>query len=522
MDPPSRSDDLVDWVCARAAANHSLSQCRFCEWFPLRELAPPSSKRPQLLAAECSRVQPKLAWFMCLTPATDMKALQHLDYVKAAIVSARLNAPSLAPYVVMVRWCLTPHSQRPQPSQAATASAFPRRPLAPGNAHRRTELTRGRARDVVAQISHEDAGAMPSATAAKLDEASRRFVAWLRLAGVPMLPHRLSFYDQLPMKTRTKRTSLNPNLNVGAFGRLDMGIIVEAMRDELLSRGLDGERVLYTDTDVLFANDFDYASLAAIPLPTFAAGTEVFSPAMNSGVMLINATAWAAHYAAMVAYGQRKNFRFLSFDQTWVHGYFKHVASRTGQPQAWEPLSDAAYNARGFKHPVRPLSPHRAPLPPRLWHWHGFKPHDVECWHRAIGSGAWPLRAWRNTVPGCTGKTRPRCLFMPVHNSGCRYFGRLTAVLRMTPCYLRTYTYLLLQHRRMLDIAHEIDVAVGEVKRDAPRDPSGGAGLLRDCNERAAARAAAWDRASSSVAVRARAVASSARAAPTWRVWPTS
>ena len=73
------------------------------------------------------------------------------------------------------------------------------------------------------------------------------------------------------MKTRTKRTSLNPNLNVGAFGRLDMGIIVEAMRDELLSRGLDGERVLYTDTDVLFANDFDYASLAAIPLPTFAA-----------------------------------------------------------------------------------------------------------------------------------------------------------------------------------------------------------------------------------------------------------
>ena len=87
---------------------------------------------------------------------------------------------------------------------------------------------------------------------------------------------------------------------------------------------------------------------------------------------------------------------------------------------------------------------------PRLWHWHGFKPHDVECWHRAISSGRWPLRAWRNTVPRCTGKTRPRCLFMPVHNSGCRYFGRLTAALGMTPCYLRTYTYLLQQHRRFV------------------------------------------------------------------------
>ena len=88
----------------------------------------------------------------------------------------------------------------------------------------------------------------------------------------------------------------------------------------------------------------------------------------------------------------------------------------------------------------------------------------------------------------------------------------------MTPCYLRTYTYLLNQHRRMLTIAAEIDAAVDEVKRDGPS----GDASLRDCNERAAARAAAWDRASSSVAVKARAVASSARAAPTWRVWPTT
>ena len=46
---------------------------------------------------------------------------------------------------------------------------------------------------------------------------------------------------------------------------------------------------------------------------------------------------------------------------------------------------------------------------------------------------------------------------MPVHNSGCRYFGRLTQVLSRTPCYLRTYTYLLEQHKKMLGIAAELE-----------------------------------------------------------------
>ena len=206
-----------------------------------------------------------------------------------------------------------------------------------------------------------------------------------------MLPHRLSFYDALPLASRTKRTHKNPNLNVGAFGRLDIGIIVDAMRDELLRRGLDAERVLYTDTDVLFAQDVDYARLAAMPLPTFAAGTEVFSPALNSGVMLINATAWVQHYSGLIEYGVRKRFKFLSYDQTWVHGYFLKEA-KTG----WETLSDAEYNARGYAHPKFSSHPYVAP---RVWHWHGFKPPDVECWHAAIGAGRWPVRGWRDSVP---------------------------------------------------------------------------------------------------------------------------
>jgi hypothetical protein len=348
---------------------------------------------------------------------------------------------------------------------------------------------------VAAQITHEDAE-IPSSSAGEFEQANLRFRAWLRLAGVPLLPHRLSFYDQLPMKIRRKRTSKNPNLNVGAFGRLDIGIIVEAMHDELLVRGLDTQRVLYTDTDVLFADDLDYTTLQSQSLPTFAAGTEVFSPALNTGVMLVNASAWAAHYQRMIAYGQLKNFRFLSYDQTWVHEYFTRWAAREGLSRGWALLDDAVYNARGYMHPMR-RGRGRQPVLPRLWHWHGFKPRDVDCWHGAIRSGRWPIRAWRNTVPGCTGKTRPRCMFMPVHNSGCRYFGRLTAVLGMTPCYLRTYTYLLEQHRRMLRIARTLEALVVESNTTAIR-----ANGASSCDERGAAHVAKWEREWSEVQLR--------------------
>lgn len=303
------------------------------------------------------------------------------------------------------------------------------------------------------QIDHSDA-AMTAKAAAQAEEGTRRLREWLNAAGVPLLTHRLTFYDRIPQRSRQRRTGNNPNLNVGAFGRIDIGPIVLSMKPTLRARGLDTERVLYTDTDVLFAGDVEYSSLARKSLPTFSAGTEVFSPSLNSGVMLINATSWAQHHAAMVAYGERKKFKFLSYDQTWVQDYFlrqPRPASRT----AWEPLDDASYNARGFMHPMRP-SRGRPPLMPRLWHWHGFKPKDVDCWHNAIHSGKWPLRAWRDTTRPCHGKDRPRCNFMPILNSGCRYFGRLTAVLAMTPCYLRTYTHLLVQQRRMLRIAHGV------------------------------------------------------------------
>jgi hypothetical protein len=79
---------------------------------------------------------------------------------------------------------------------------------------------------------------------------------------------------------------------------------------------------------------------------------------------------------------------------------------------------------------------------PKIWHWHGYKPADVECWLASIRGGTWPAQAWRSRA-GCA---RGSCRFTPIKGSGCRLFARIEP----KPCYLRTYTYLLEQHRSLL------------------------------------------------------------------------
>ena len=79
------------------------------------------------------------------------------------------------------------------------------------------------------------------------------------------------------------------HLNLGAFCRLDVPRIVRDrdLAAEMASRGLGADTVLYTDTDVLFAADFEEVRQ---PPRTFSAATEVFSPSMNSGVMVMSAS----------------------------------------------------------------------------------------------------------------------------------------------------------------------------------------------------------------------------------------
>ena len=67
---------------------------------------------------------------------------------------------------------------------------------------------------------------------------------------------------------------------------MDIPRAAHAMQAELAGRGLDPQRILWTDADVIFSGDWHYPREA--PLPTFAAGSEVFSSSLNSGVIYGN------------------------------------------------------------------------------------------------------------------------------------------------------------------------------------------------------------------------------------------
>ena len=262
---------------------------------------------------------------------------------------------------------------------------------------------------------------------------NEEFTNWLDRHNIPLYYHKLSFYDKLPKRMRLKRSS---NLNVGAFGRIDIGLVVDKLRIDLIKRGLDPERILYTDTDVLFARDIDYNYLKSLHLSTFAAGTELFSPSLNTGVMFINTTTFLYHHKSLVSFGIQKNFRFVSYDQTWIQQYFSKYK--------WIRLKDEEYNARAFLHPIKNQ------VAPRIWHFHGYKPQDVECWYDKIKNGKWPLRAWKDTIKECTKFSKPKCKFLPILNSGCRHFGVISNIIRKNPCYLRTYLFLWEQYLKML------------------------------------------------------------------------
>ena len=157
----------------------------------------------------------------------------------------------------------------------------------------------------------------------------------------------------------------------------------------------------------------------------------------------------------MLDYAETKGFDFLTSDQALIQQWFmahtpdwrkKVVKSRAADP-GWDTLDDASYNARPYAHPRKP-SAGGEHVEPKLWHWHGYKPSDVDCWLNAIESGAWPERSWR-ALPNCK---RGRCKWKPIVGSGCRYFGRIT----MKPCYLRTYVYMLAQHRKLLELADSV------------------------------------------------------------------
>lgn len=325
---------------------------------------------------------------MCVHKPNSSREFAFFDYVRVAVVSARINAPSLAPYVLYM------HSE--------------------GEAFGNDTLT-----------------------------------SWLHQMGVHVINWRLSFLQSMPWrKQRMERST--------GICKMDIPLAAKMSSADIASRGLDQQRILMTDADIIFAGEFTYSQRAR-KLHTFAAGTEVFSDSLNSGVVYFNLTTMLAERQRMLEYAVARRFRFLVADQSWLQEWFDRrllgsfgVRGPRAKRSGWLKLNEALFNARPFIHPWRGHPMRHVPLPwvePRIWHWHGYKPRDVACWLESIEHGTWPLRAWRE-APGCA-QGKGSCKYQPIKDSGCRFLGRI----RQTRCYLRTYTYLLAQHQQLLHLA---------------------------------------------------------------------
>ena len=95
-------NNLTDFVCAAAAANHSPLACDRCEFFNPPPLVVENELPPHSKLLEVAEWSPTTAWFTCLTAPLDDTSSRHADYVRAAVLSARLHAPSLAPHVILL------------------------------------------------------------------------------------------------------------------------------------------------------------------------------------------------------------------------------------------------------------------------------------------------------------------------------------------------------------------------------------------------------------------------------------
>jgi hypothetical protein len=235
---------------------------------------------------------------MCLHKPTTASEIAFMDYVRVAITSARLNAPSLAPYVLYM------HSE---------GEAF--------------------------------------------DPVDDNTTGWLKAMGVHVYNWRLSFLDQMPPRKRWMERSTG-------ICKMDIPLAAHRLQTELAARGLDVERVVMTDVDVLFAGDFTFARWPqARSLPTFAAGIEFFSKSLNSGVVYFNVTTFMQERAGMLTYAVARGFNFLVADQSWLQEWFDPVARKRKhlmhRKLGWLRLDETVFNARPFVHPW-PGHPRRA------------------------------------------------------------------------------------------------------------------------------------------------------------------
>jgi hypothetical protein len=261
------------------------------------------------------------------------------------------------------------------------------------------------------------------------------FTTWMHSHGARVHVRTLPFFDELTAAQLERDKGL---LNWGAYGRLEIpSLIVE------LGLAAKHTHVLYTDADVMFARDVRPAELPRPRVLAAAREGEMAKWGFNSGVMVLDVRAMHASYAQLLAHGRSKRWRFFLFDQTLLNEFYE---------KDFEWLDDRL-NARvsllpyctGRAHLTHPETKQTAPGESnsscphaRIWHWHGIKPWDVDCWFRRIEQlrppPPDPYSAGMSAGRPLQGLEMRHALV----RTGCRWTAQ-----RTPPCYLVAFAHLL-------------------------------------------------------------------------------
>jgi hypothetical protein len=192
------------------------------------------------------------------------------------------------------------------------------------------------------------------------------FTAELANAGVRIIYHRVSFFDDLARHADAIGQPWWLSIASGAFLRTEI---------PLLHSGTDA--VLYTDCDVVFTQDPGTLACGKAPfavVPEHANRIIGKNLDMNSGVMVMNIGSLRSSFPAFKTYIKANLANFVSFDQSAYQQFYAGQWKRLKPEFNWRPYW-------GFSEKAR------------IVHWHGPKPPFVRRVQQGIRYLARSLRS---------------------------------------------------------------------------------------------------------------------------------
>lgn len=153
-----------------------------------------------------------------------------------------------------------------------------------------------------------------------------QFGRWAQTQGALVFNvDRLEFQDQLDRYIGPRQHG-DLNHMQGPYLRLHVPVLIR--EHHLLTKGICSDVVLYTDCDVVFLQVSAHAMMVEQRrlhdhVWSFSSEAENIKALQNTGVMLINNTAFEGIYTDFIEFGINLKFRFKAFDQGWITQYSK-------------------------------------------------------------------------------------------------------------------------------------------------------------------------------------------------------